>query len=52
VGATMGQEQRAHLVTENDGKVQRVCADSLPGDGIGARGGPPGRAAGRGDLVS
>lgn len=40
------------LVNENDGKVLCVCADSLPGDGIGARRGPIDRLVGSDDLVS
>ena len=53
-GATMrvSQEKRAHLVIENNAKVQRVCADSLPGEYIGARGGPSRRTTGGGYLVS
>ena len=40
------------MVTENEGKVQWVSTDSLPGDDIGVHRGPPGCAVGRGDLVS
>jgi hypothetical protein len=47
-----GIRTRAHLVAENNGEVQRVCADSRPGNAIWACGGPPGRATRRGDLVS
>jgi hypothetical protein len=39
-----------HLVTENNGEVRRVCADSCPGHDIGACG-PPGGATGRSDCV-
>ena len=52
VEATMRVGQRAHLVNENEGKVLRVCADSLPGDNVGALHGPICRAAGSEDLVS
>ena len=46
------QSKRAHLVAEDHGKVERVCADSRPGDDIWACGGPPGRTTGRRDRVS